>query len=239
MAAVTASSPANYSSESGRIKNATPAFYFPIPFILFDYILPTQHPGFMMEEAPYVQENRRGETEILCSRRTNRCFWRFIRMLLVLAFIMVIGLVMLAYLAVQLGKERDMLLYLQKEHQKYSTYDGNHPTKRGVLWLLGAAIWTGNQIYSFWTLSTTCKEFSSSASNAAQCTWSATTAATFIGAGYTSAKGAKAVAEKINWLGTQVAWKRDNDPTCLEQDIAQFEGLLGEIFQLPVTFDGN
>ncbi|KAE8420494.1 hypothetical protein BDV36DRAFT_293149 [Aspergillus pseudocaelatus] len=155
------------------------------------------------------------------SQRENSRLRRSIKMLLATVVLMAIKLALAAYLTVPVGKECEMLRYLQEQQQEYSHHGKNTVTKRAIPWILGALLWTGNQVFAFYSLATSCSEFSSSAGNAATCIWGEiSTAASFIGA------------------GTQVAWKRDVDLASFEADIAHFGDLLSNVFQLPVIFDG-
>ncbi|GAB1196917.1 hypothetical protein APSETT444_006197 [Aspergillus pseudonomiae] len=173
------------------------------------------------------------------SRQENKRLRNATKALFVLAALMLAGFILIIYLTVQLGKERQFLLYLEQQKISVENYDGNPIAKRGILWTLGAILWTGNQIFALYGLASSCSEFSNSAGNAALCIWGAmSTAATFIGAGYTSAKGLKAVAEKINWYGTQPAWKREDYLAVLEADVAELSDHLSHALQVPVTHDG-
>ncbi|KAI9376537.1 hypothetical protein BJX61DRAFT_551619 [Aspergillus egyptiacus] len=138
-----------------------------------------------------------------------------------------------------LSKDRQFLFHLEQQQDDLKVHGRNPITERTIPWILGAILWTGNQVFALYGLATSCSEFKGSAGNAALCIWGAmSTAATFIGAGYTSAKGLKAVAEQINWLGTQTAWKREDYMAVLERDVVDLSNQLSDSLKLPVTHDG-
>ncbi|KAE8153288.1 hypothetical protein BDV25DRAFT_137043 [Aspergillus avenaceus] len=173
------------------------------------------------------------------SRQENKRFRSAIKALFILAGLMIAGLFLILYLTIQLGKEREFIQYLEQQKQAVENSESKLGKRIDILWTLGAILWTGNQIFALYGLATSCSEFSSSAGTAAMCIWGAlSTTATFIGAGYTSYNGMKAVAEKINWLGTQSAWKREDYLAVLEADVAELTGHISQALKVPVTHDG-
>ena len=70
--------------------------------------------------------------------RKNRYLKQAFKMLLVLMVLMLMAIVAFVYLTIQLGKERDLVLHLEKQIDEYENH-GNAVSKRAIPWFLGAA----------------------------------------------------------------------------------------------------
>ena len=164
--------------------------------------------------------------------RKNRYLKQAFKMLLVLMVLMLMAIVAFVYLTIQLGKERDLVLHLEKQIDEYENH-GNAVSKRAIPWFLGAAFWTTNQVFAFYGLSSSCKSFTDSAGNAALCIWGAiSTAATFIGTAAHGASTVKVIHDRMAQNGISIGlWKRD-------ETVAEAEAQMSGLFQLPVTLDG-
>lgn len=163
----------------------------------------------------------------------NRRLKQSVKALMVLLAAMGIILVAFAYLTIQLGKERDLVLHLEEQIHDYEKH-GNTVTKRSIPWLLGAALWTGNQIFSLYGLAHSCKSFSKSNLSAASCVWSAlSTAVTAIGIPVKGVQKVRAIHERLNQNGIRIGnWKRDDNM------IMEAETELSNLLNFPATLDG-
>ncbi|OAA72376.1 hypothetical protein ISF_01449 [Cordyceps fumosorosea ARSEF 2679] len=164
----------------------------------------------------------------------NRRLRRAIKILAVLAVVTVMTFLGVAYMAVQLGKEREYQAYLEAQLQaQHDDPSGKTLSKRFPFWFLGAALWTGNQVFAFYSLATSCKEFTSSAGNAATCVWGAiSTAATFIGVAKHGASTVKIIHDRLAQNGISIGgWKRDDA-------VLEAEETLSRLFNMPVALDG-
>jgi hypothetical protein len=164
--------------------------------------------------------------------RTNRRLKQTIRVLILLAVFMGLSFIAFAYITVQLGKERDLVMDLEQQIRGFEKH-GNAVSKRVIPWFLGAAFWTTNQIFAFYGLATSCKSFTESAGSAALCIWGAmSTAATFIGAASHGASTVKGIHDRLAQQGVSIGnWKRDGT-------VAEAEAQMSQLFNLPMTLDG-
>ncbi|OAA78635.1 hypothetical protein LEL_05458 [Akanthomyces lecanii RCEF 1005] len=162
----------------------------------------------------------------------NRRLRRAVKLLFALVVLTGVTFLGVAYMAVQLGKEREYRAYLEEQLHAQNE-DGKTLSKRFPFWFLGAALWTGNQVFAFYSLATSCKSFSSSAGNAATCIWGAiSTAATFIGVAKHGASTVKIIHDRLAQNGISIGgWKRSDA-------VLEAEEALSQMFMVPVALDG-
>ncbi|KAF2137423.1 uncharacterized protein K452DRAFT_291665 [Aplosporella prunicola CBS 121167] len=182
-------------------------------------------------EAGFCSKEHSTTTLHLLSSNNQR-LKKTLKAMLIMLVVLSIGVVAFVYHTIQLSKERDLLQHLEQKMHDYEQHS-NPVTKRALLWYIGAAAWTVNQIYSFWSLATACKEFHSGTSNQIQCVYGAVaTAVTFIAAAKNGASTVKIIHDRLAQNGIQIGnWKRD-------EIVTDVEGQMSDLFGRPVTLDG-
>ena len=156
--------------------------------------------------------------------RENHYLKQAFKMLLVLRVLMLMAIVAFVCLTIQLSKERDLILYLEKQINKYENHS-NTVNKGAIPWFLGAAFWTTNQVFAFYSLSSSYKSFTDSAGNAAMCIWGAISmTATFIRAAAHGVSTVKVIHDQMAQNSISIGlWKQD-------EIITEPEAQMSELF---------